>query len=116
MQKEGSYSIFLRRIDVFGDPLQWYIGNNKEYGSVIGGMRSFLIVIASITVLIYSAYLLLQQKRFICVLLVNPESDSLNISYYNDFELFLIATTSDYKDTELDSDVVSITLAVHNRY
>ena len=38
---QTTYSYIMRKIDIYGEPLQWYIGKNETYRTVAGGFKSF---------------------------------------------------------------------------
>ena len=55
--EEGSqtkYQYIMRKIDIYGEPLQWYIGNNETYHTVAGGFRTFLVISIALIFLFYS--------------------------------------------------------------
>ena len=103
---------FLKSIDVFADPPQWYIGSRKKHGTVLGGSRSLMIVIMSLCVLIYSAYLMFTSKKgsFIYYNVISTELESQNISYYTDFEVFFILSTTDKGFVDIDMSIVTFDL------
>ena len=41
---QTTYSYIMRKIDIYGEPLQWYIGKNETYRTVAGGFKSFFVI------------------------------------------------------------------------
>lgn len=88
--KENCWSSLMRKIDIFGDPVQWYIENNTHFGTIIGGYRSFTVIFICITFLIYSFVTLFTNRvgSFLYYDVILPNITDSNISYFDTLEIF----------------------------
>jgi hypothetical protein len=101
----------IKALDIFAYPVEWYIGGSKKHGTAVGGLRSAGIILMSLSMLIYSAYLLFSNKKgsFIYYDIIYTNGTTMNITYYDDFEIFLTVLGSS-KTANLDFNVVNMSL------
>ena len=89
-EKTNTYQYIMRHIDIYGEPLSWFIGNNKTYNTTVGGCRTFIVISCTLLFLIYSIYNLFNDRNgsFIFYDITYPEIEDTTFYYYNDFEIF----------------------------
>ena len=62
-EKENTYQYIMRHIDIYGEPLNWYIGNHQTYNTTVGGCRTFIVIGCALIFLIYSIYNLFTDRN-----------------------------------------------------
>ena len=97
--EEGSqtkYQYIMRKIDIYGEPLQWYIGNNETYHTVAGGFRTFLVISIALIFLFYSIIKLFTDRdgSFVMYDISYSELDDADFIYFRDFEIFFFFKSS----------------------
>ena len=107
-EHQNTYQYLMRHLDIYGEPLQWYIGNDKTYNTVIGGCRTFFVVGAALIFLFYSIYQLFTSREgtYVFYDIVFSEIEDENIYYYQDFEIFFFFQTSRHQMMGMDSDIL----------
>ncbi len=60
---EPTYKYLMRKIDIYGEPLQWYIANNEAYQTVSGGCKTIFVISISLKFLIYSIIKLITDRE-----------------------------------------------------
>ena len=112
---QTTYSYIMRKIDIYGEPLQWYIGKNETYRTVAGGFKSFLVILISIIFLLYSMIKLIKNREgsFIMYDITYSELNDTTIFYFDDLEIFLFfkSTTS---IINIDRKLINVFLAQIN--
>ena len=112
---QTTYSYIMRKIDIYGEPLQWYIGKNETYRTVAGGFKSFLVILISIIFLLYSIIKLIKNREgsFIMYDITYSELNDTTIFYFDDLEIFLFfkSTTS---IINIDRKLINVFLAQIN--
>ena len=105
-KKQNTYQYIMRHIDIYGEPLQWYIGNDKTYNTVVGGCRTFFVLSAALIFLGYSIYQLFTSREgsYVFYDIVFSEIEDENVYYYRDFEIFFFFQTSGHQMMEMDTD------------
>jgi hypothetical protein len=98
----------MRHIDIYGEPLQWYIGNDKTYSTIVGGYRTFLVIGAALIFLFYSIYKLFTEREcsYLFYDIVFSDIDETNLIYYKDFEIFFFFQTHGNHMMEMDKNVI----------
>jgi hypothetical protein len=88
---QTTYSYIMRKIDIYGEPLQWYIGKNETYRTVAGGFKTFVVISISLLFLLYSFIQLIKNREcsFIMYDITYSELNDSEIFYFDDFEIFL---------------------------
>ncbi len=94
-EKQNTYQYIMRHLDIYGEPLQWYIGNDKTYNTVVGGCRTFFVIGAALIFLGYSIYQLFTSREgsYVFYDIVFSEIQDENVYYYQDFEIFFFFQT-----------------------
>jgi len=107
-ESQSSYQYIMRHLDIYGQPLQWYIGNDKTYNTVVGGCRTFFVIGAALIFLIYSIYQLFTSREgsYVFYDIVFSEIEDEYIYYYQDFEIFFFFQTSGHQMMEMDADIL----------
>ena len=110
--KPNFCSTLIRNLDIYGQPLQWYIGADKKYTTLVGGTRSILVITCALIFLIYSIYKLFTNREgsFVFYDIVESESGDLPFIYYKDFEIFFYFQKSDRRFMKMDEDILQVTL------
>ena len=90
-QEQMFFHYLIRKIDKFGQPLQWYIGKNETYQTVTGGIKTIVIISISLFFLLYSLITFFREREgsFIMYDITYSELNDTNIDYFDDFEIFL---------------------------
>ena len=80
----------MRHLDIYGQHLQWYIGNDKTYNRVVGWHSTFFVIGAALIFLFYSIYQLFTSREgtYVFYDIVFSEIEDEFIYYYKDFEIF----------------------------
>ena len=106
------FSTLIRHLDIYGQPLQWYISSDKKYNTVAGGTRSFLVVGCSLIFLVYSIIKLLSYREgnFVFYDIVQTESEDVPFFYYKDFEIFFYFQKSNRRFMVMNSEILQATL------
>ena len=88
---QTTYQYIMRKIDIYGEPLQWYIGRNERYTTVAGGFKTFIVISISLLFLLYSFIKLIKDREgsFIMYDITYSELNDSEIFYFDDFEIFL---------------------------
>ena len=107
-EQQSSYQYIMRHLDIYGQPLQWYIGNDKTYNTVVGGCRTFFVIGAALIFLIYSIYQLFTSREgsYVFYDIVFSEIEDEYIYYYQDFEIFFFFQTSGHQMMEMNTDIL----------
>ena len=107
-EKQNTYQYIMRHLDIYGEPLQWYIGNDKTYNTVVGGCRTFFVIGAALIFLGYSIYQLFTSREgsYVFYDIVFSEISDENVYYYKDFEIFFFFQTSGRQMMEMDTDIL----------
>ena len=53
-KSEKSYKNLIKKLDIYGEPLQWYIGINETYQTILCGCRAIFVISISFIFLLYS--------------------------------------------------------------
>ena len=108
VREQSSYQYIMRHLDIYGQPLQWYIGNDKTYNTVVGGCRTFFVIGAALIFLIYSIYQLFTSREgsYVFYDIVFSEIEDEYIYYYQDFEIFFFFQTSGHQMMEMNTDIL----------
>ena len=95
-ERQNTYQYIMRKIDIYGEPLQWYIGNNETYHTVAGGFRTFLVISIAIIFLLYSIIMLFKDRNgsFVMYDISYSELDDADFVYFRDFEIFFFFKSS----------------------
>ena len=90
------YKYLIKKIDIYGEPLQWYIANNETYQTVSGGCRTIFVISISLIFLIYSIIKLFKDRdgSFVMYDITYPELDDADFVYFQDFEIFFFFKSS----------------------
>ena len=62
-EKTNKYQYIMRHIDIYGEPLNWFIGNHETYNTTVGGCRTFIVIGCALVFLIYSIYNLFHDRN-----------------------------------------------------
>ena len=105
---KNNYQYIMRHIDIYGEPLQWYIGNDKTYSTIVGGYRTFLVIGAALIFLFYSVYKLFTEREcsYLFYDIVFSDIDETNLIYYKDFEIFFFFQTHGNHMMEMDKNII----------
>ena len=105
-------SSLIRNLDIYGQPLQWYIGSDKKYTTIVGGTRSFLVISCALIFLIYSIFKLLHHREgsFVFYDIVEGESGDIPFIYYKDFEIFFYFQKANRRFMRMDNELLQVTL------
>ena len=95
-KSQTKYQYIMRKIDIYGEPLQWYIGNNETYHTVAGGFRTFLVISIAIIFLLYSIIMLFKDRdgSFVMYDISYSELNDADFVYFRDFEIFFFFKSS----------------------
>ena len=106
-QNDNSFQYFLKKIDIYGESLNWYIGNNEKYQTITGGIKTAIVILISMIFLLYSLIKLFIDRNgsFVMYDITYPELNNASFIYFNDFEIFFFFQSSSYKMIELDSNI-----------
>ena len=115
-QEQMFFHYLIRKIDKFGQPLQWYIGKNETYQTVTGGIKTIVIISISLFFLLYSLIIFFRKREgsFIMYDITYSELNDTNIDYFDDFEIFLFFKTSSTMILNMDIKDARIYLAQFN--
>ena len=115
-QEQMFFHYLIRKIDKFGQPLQWYIGKNETYQTVTGGIKTIVIISISLFFLLYSLITFFREREgsFIMYDITYSELNDTNIDYFDDFEIFLFFKTSSTMILNMDIKDARIYLAQFN--
>ncbi len=110
------FHYLIRKIDRFGQPLQWYIGKNETYQTVTGGIKTIAIISISLFFLLYSLINFFRKREgsFIMYDITYSELNDTNIDYFDDFEIFLFFKSSSTIVLNMDITLVQVYLAQFN--
>ena len=108
VREQSSYQYIMRHLDIYGQPLQWYIGNDKTYNTIVGGCRTFFVIGAALIFLIYSIYQLFTSREgsYVFYDIVFSEISDESIYYYQDFEIFFFFQTSGHQMMQMNTDIL----------
>ena len=53
-KEQSIIKYLIKKIDVYGQSLEWYIGNNEKYQTITGGIKTLIIFSISFLFLLYS--------------------------------------------------------------
>ena len=112
---QTTYQYIMRKIDIYGEPLQWYIGKNETYRTVAGGFKTFVVISISLLFLLYSFIQLIKNREgsFIMYDITYSELNDSEIFYFDDFEIFLFFK-SKTSIINVESKILSVYLAQIN--
>ena len=115
-QEQMFFHYLIRKIDKFGQPLQWYIGKNETYQTVTGGIKTIVIISISLFFLLYSLIIFFRKREgsFIMYDITYSELNDTNIDYFDDFEIFLFFKSSSTMVLNMDIKDARIYLAQFN--
>ena len=115
-QEQMFFHYLIRKIDKFGQPLQWYIGKNETYQTVTGGIKTIVIISISLFFLLYSLITFFRKREgsFIMYDITYSELNDTNIDYFDDFEIFLFFKSSSTIVLNMDITLVQVYLAQFN--
>ena len=93
---EPTYKYLMKKIDIYGEPLQWYIGNNETYQTVSGGCKTIFVISISLIFLIYSIIKLITDREcsFVMYDITYSELEDTDFTYFEDFEIFFFFKSS----------------------
>ena len=115
-QEQMFFHYLIRKIDKFGQPLQWYIGKNETYQTVTGGIKTIVIISISLFFLLYSLIIFFRKREgsFIMYDITYSELNDTNIDYFDDFEIFLFFKSSSIIVLNMNTSLVQMYLAQFN--
>ena len=95
-KRQSTYQYIMRKIDIYGEPLQWYIGSNETYHTVAGGFRTFLVISIALIYLFYLVIMLFKNRdgSFVMYDISYSELDDAEFKYYEHFEIFFFFKSS----------------------
>ncbi len=107
IQDDNSFQYYIKKIDIYGESLNWYIGNNEKYQTITGGIKTAIVILISMIFLFYSLIKLFIDRNgsFVMYDITYPELNNASFIYFNDFEIFFFFQSSSYKMIELDSNI-----------
>lgn len=107
---------FISTFDLFGEQLSWNIEGDPIYKTVIGGIESILIILISLAFLIYSfvKFLYDREGSYLFYDEFNSDTESANINYFEDLEIFLNFKNSNLEDVEIDTDIIYPALSIYS--
>lgn len=84
-------SNFIRNIDIYAEPISWYIGKDNVYKTLSGGIRTIIVISISLLFLIYSLIKLFTDRAgsFALYDLNYLEINDTDFVYFEDIEIFL---------------------------
>ena len=96
IERQNTYQYIMRKIDIYGEPLQWYIGNKETYHTVAGGFRTFLVISIALIFLFYSIIKLFTDRdgSFVMYDISYSELNDADFIYFRDFEIFFFFKSS----------------------
>ena len=111
-EKTNKYQYIMRHIDIYGEPLNWFIGNHETYNTTVGGCRTFIVIGCALVFLIYSIYNLFHDRNgsFIFYDITYPEIEDAQFYYYQDFEIFFFFQSSGREWMTMDTDIFQVSL------
>ncbi len=111
-EKQNKYQYIMRHIDIYGEPLNWFIGNHETYNTTVGGCRTFIVIGCAFVFLIYSIYNLIHDRNgsFIFYDITYPEIEDAQFYYYKDFEIFFFFQSSGREWMTMDTDIFQVSL------
>ncbi len=95
-ERQRTYQFIMRKIDIYGEPLQWYIGSNETYQTVAGGFRTFLVISIALIYLLYLIIMLFKDRNgsFVMYDISYSELEDAEFKYYEHFEIFFFFKSS----------------------
>ena len=95
-ERQSTYQFIMRKIDIYGEPLQWYIGTNETYQTVAGGFRTFLVISIALIYLLYLIIMLFKDRNgsFVMYDISYSELEDAEFKYYEHFEIFFFFKSS----------------------
>ena len=92
-QNDNSFQYFLKKIDIYGESLNWNIGNNEKYQTITGGIKTAIVILISMIFLLYSLIKLFIDRNgsFVMYDITYPELNNASFIYFNDFEIFFFS-------------------------
>ena len=95
-ERQSTYQFIMRKIDIYGEPLQWYIGSNETYQTVAGGFRTFLVISIALIYLLYLIIMLFKDRNgsFVMYDISYSELEDAEFKYYEHFEIFFFFKSS----------------------
>ena len=105
---KNNYQYIMRHIDIYGKPLQWFIGNDKTYSTIVGGYRTFFVIGMALIFLFYSIYKLFTQREcsYLFYDIVFSDIEETDLIYYKDFEIFFFFQTHRNQMMEMDKNII----------
>ena len=105
---KNNYQYIMRHIDIYGKPLQWFIGNDKTYSTIVGGYRTFFVIGAALIFLFYSIYKLFTEREcsYLFYDIVFSDIEETDFIYYKDFEIFFFFQTNRNHMMEMDKNII----------
>ena len=89
-ERQSTYQFIMRKIDIYGEPLQWYIGSNETYQTVAGGFRTFLVISIALIYLLYLIIMLFKDRNgsFVMYDISYSELEDAEFKYYEQLAFF----------------------------
>ena len=111
-EKQNKYQYIMRHIDIYGEPLNWFIGNHETFNTTVGGCRTFIVIGCALVFLVYSIYNLINDRNgsFIFYDITYPEIEDAQFYYYKDFEIFFFFQSSGREWMTMDTDIFQVSL------
>ena len=111
-EKQNTYQYIMRYIDIYGEPLNWFIGNHQTYNTTVGGCRTFIVFVCAFIFLIYTVYNLFHDRNgsFLFYDITYPEIEDAQFYYYKDFEIFFFFQSSGREWMIMDTDIFQVSL------
>ena len=95
-KRQSTYQYIMRKIDIYGEPLQWYIGSNETYQTVAGGFRTFLVISIALIYLLYLIIMLFKDRNgsFVMYDISYSELEDAEFKHHEHFEIFFFFKSS----------------------
>ena len=89
----SKFARMVEQIDVFSEPIVWYIHNSSTHGTIAGGARSILVIITAIFFLIYTVVLTFTDRPGTFVTYDVSDTNAVkNLTYFDEFDFLFYVT------------------------
>ena len=105
-KEQSIIKYLIKKIDVYGQSLEWYIGNNEKYQTITGGIKTLIIFSISFLFLLYSIIKFFTDRNgsFVMYDIKYSELSDANFNYFKDFEIFFFLRSSSSM-IEIDNNI-----------